>query len=70
MTDFSPLIAAFAPRERILPVMLTRQAERYGDRPLFTAGNVTWSYRRAMEIAGQAGGMLMAAGIEIGRAHV
>ena len=37
-------IGTFATTERTLPAMLTRQAERYADKPLVSAGDTTWSY--------------------------
>ncbi len=33
----------FAPAERILSAILTRQAERYGERTLFVFGDTRWS---------------------------
>ena len=38
-------ISLFAPGERTLPVMLARQAERYGERLLLRAGDARWTYR-------------------------
>jgi crotonobetaine/carnitine-CoA ligase len=57
------LPARFAPAERVLPVMLSRQADRYGDRRLFVAGDVTWTYAQARDTAAAAAGTLERAGI-------
>jgi carnitine-CoA ligase len=66
MSRYAALVEAFPPRERTLPVMLTRQAERYGDRPLFTTDAVSWSYTEAREIAPRYAGTLAAAGVRPG----
>src|SRR5207245_2408953 len=52
-------VAMFASRERTLPTMLTRQAERYGDRILVSAGAASWSYRQVVEIAARSAGRLL-----------
>src|SRR4030095_10466350 len=39
------------------------QAERHGDRPLLTIGDVTWTFRDAANAASRRAGMLAAAGI-------
>ena len=49
--------------QRSVPQMLTVQAERYGDRPLLTIGDTTWSFRDAANAAARRAGMLAAAGI-------
>jgi len=59
-------VAMFASRERTLPTMLTRQAERYGDRVLVRAGDASWSYRQAVEIVARSAGRLLAAGLRPG----
>jgi crotonobetaine/carnitine-CoA ligase len=59
-------VAMFASRERTLPTMLTRQAERYGDRILVRAGGTSWGYRQAVEIAARSAGRLQAAGLRPG----
>jgi carnitine-CoA ligase len=56
----------FLPHERTLPVMLRRQAERFGDRPLVTAGDATLSFAEACEVAARAAGTLRASGIGVG----
>ena len=43
--------------------MLIAQAERHGNRPLFTIGEVTWTFRDAVSAASRRAGMLAAAGI-------
>lgn len=40
-------IQSFAPGERTLPAMLTRQAERYANKALVSIGDTTWSYSDA-----------------------
>jgi carnitine-CoA ligase len=59
-------VSLFAPHERTLPTMLTRQAERFGDRPLVTAGEHTWSFAQACEQAARFAGTLRAAGVRQG----
>jgi crotonobetaine/carnitine-CoA ligase len=56
----------FAPAERTLPAMLTRQAERYANRPLVSAGDTTWSYADACDAAACFAGALRGAGIKAG----
>src|SRR5262249_42194667 len=60
------LAEAFAPAERTLPAMLARQAERNGDRPLVSAGDVSWTYAETAAIAARTAGTLRAAGIGAG----
>jgi len=57
------LEADFPAAERTLPAMLERQARRYRDRPLFTAGDATWSFAQARAVAANFAGTLAAAGI-------
>src|SRR6266516_3238884 len=40
---------SFAPADRTLPAMLTRQAERFAQKPLVTAGGTTWTYAETYE---------------------
>jgi carnitine-CoA ligase len=56
----------FAPAERILSTLLTRQAERYHDRPLLVFGDTRWSYRETAAIAAASAQRLRHAGIEAG----
>jgi crotonobetaine/carnitine-CoA ligase len=58
--------AAFPPHERVVAAMLQRQADRYGDRSLFIAGDVRWSYRDAVQVAAGYGAALLEAGIRAG----
>ena len=60
------ILSAFPPGERTLPTMLQRQARRYGSRPLFVAGDVSWSFAEAPAIAARFAGTLAAAGIRPG----
>ena len=52
--------------QRTVPQMLAVQAERHGDRPLLTIGEVTWTFRDAASIAARRAGTLAAAGIAAG----
>jgi carnitine-CoA ligase len=57
---------SFAPAERTLPAMLTRQAERFGHKPLITDAGTTWTYADACEAAASYAGTLRSAGIQRG----
>jgi crotonobetaine/carnitine-CoA ligase len=46
--------------------MLTRQAERFAQKPLVTAGGTTWTYADTYEAAARCAGTLRSAGIEPG----
>ena len=41
------ILSAFPPDQRTVPAMLQRQAQRYGSRPLFAAGDASWSFEEA-----------------------
>jgi carnitine-CoA ligase len=56
----------FAPADRTLPAMLTRQAERFAQKPLVTAGGTTWTYAETYETAARCAGTLRSAGIQPG----
>jgi carnitine-CoA ligase len=56
----------FAPTDRTLPAMLTRQAERFAQKPLVTAGRTTWTYAETCEAAARCAGILRSAGIQPG----
>src|SRR6202453_3184424 len=56
----------FAPAERTLPIMLTRQAERHGDRLLFRAGVPAWTFRQTALIAAGMATRLAEAGLRPG----
>jgi carnitine-CoA ligase len=60
------LAQVFAPAERTLPVMLVRQAERHGDRPLASAGDATWTFAQTAASTARIAGTLRAAGIGAG----
>src|SRR5947207_10186973 len=66
MTTSTTMIHSFAPQDRVVPVLLERQAARFGDRPLFVAGSVRWTYRDAVEAAAGYGAALLDAGIRAG----
>ncbi len=56
----------FAPLDRTLPKMLTRQADRYGQRRLVTIGGVTLTYAETAVAAAGHGAALVAAGTKPG----
>ena len=61
-----PLSDLFAPQERTLPAMLTRQAERFSDRPLVAATGTRWTFSQMRDEAARFAGTLRAAGIKNG----
>jgi carnitine-CoA ligase len=65
---FDPLHASrlFAPPDRTLPTMLSRRAKEFGDRPLVTAGDETWSYAQARDAAARFAGTLAEGGLSVG----
>jgi carnitine-CoA ligase len=56
----------FAPADRTLPAMLTRQAERFAQKRLVMAGGTTWTYADTYEAAARCAGTLRSAGIQPG----
>jgi carnitine-CoA ligase len=56
----------FAPSDRTVPAMLARRAEEFGERPLITAGEQTWTYAQAHDVAARFAGTLAAAGVSLG----
>jgi len=56
----------FAPSDRTVPTMLARRAEEFGERPLITAGEQTWTYAQAHDVAARFAGTLAAAGVSLG----
>lgn len=59
-------VEAFPPADRILSTILTRQAERYGDRVLLIAGETRWTYAQTAAIAAASAQTLVDAGIKPG----
>lgn len=59
-------VALFPPSDRILSTILTRQAERYGDRVLLVSGETRWSYAQTAAIAAASAQTLVDAGIKPG----
>lgn len=59
-------VEAFPPADRILSTILTRQAERYGDRVLLIAGETRWTYAQTAAIAAASAQTLIDAGIKPG----
>jgi carnitine-CoA ligase len=57
---------AAAARERTLPALLKRQAERFGERPLLAIGATRWCHADAAHAAARAGAALLSAGIRRG----
>jgi crotonobetaine/carnitine-CoA ligase len=60
------LSQSFAPGDRTVPAMLTRQAARYGDKPLVGFGANSWTYTQTRDEAAAFGTTLLAAGIKRG----
>jgi carnitine-CoA ligase len=56
----------FAPDERTLPAMLTRQAARFATKPLISAGDTTWTYVQTRDAAARFAGTLRSNGIKPG----
>ena len=59
-------VELFPPRDRILSTILTRHAERYGDRVLLVAGETRWTFAQAAAIAAASAQALVDAGIKPG----
>ena len=59
-------VALFPPSDRILSTILTRQAERYGDRVLLVSGETRWTYAQTAAIAAASAQTLADAGIRAG----
>jgi crotonobetaine/carnitine-CoA ligase len=57
---------SFAPADRTLPAMLTRQAEKFAQKTLVAAGDTTWTYADTREAAARFAGTLRSAGIAAG----
>lgn len=63
---YDGIVADFAPEHRTLRSMLQRQADRYGDRPFVTCGDVKWTFAETAEIARDWGARLAAVGVGVG----
>jgi crotonobetaine/carnitine-CoA ligase len=61
-----PLAACFTAEERSVPSLLRRQAQRFGDRTLFSCQGVSFTFSQASEQAACWAGMLSAAGVTRG----
>ncbi|MGV0908898.1 ATP-dependent acyl-CoA ligase [Martelella sp. FOR1707] len=59
-------LAAFPPSDRILSTILLRQAEKYGDRILFTFGDTRWTFAETPVVAAGWAQRLAEAGIVAG----
>jgi crotonobetaine/carnitine-CoA ligase len=59
-------VELFSPSDRILSTILTRQAERFGDRVLLLAGETRWTYAQTAAIAAASARTLINAGIKPG----
>jgi crotonobetaine/carnitine-CoA ligase len=59
-------VELFPPSDRILSAILTRQAERYGDRILLVAGETRWTYAQTAAVAAASAKTLLDAGIKPG----
>ncbi|WFU78313.1 ATP-dependent acyl-CoA ligase [Bradyrhizobium sp. CIAT3101] len=59
-------VTSFPPSDRILSTILTRQAERYGERILLVAGETRWSFAQTAAIAAASAQALVDAGIKPG----
>src|SRR5438445_12197668 len=57
---------SFAPADRTLPAMLTRQAERFTQKPLVTAADTTWTYAETHEAVSRCAGTRRSAAIQPG----
>ena len=62
----SEAVVAVPLRERTLPAMLQRQAERFGDRPLLRIGAQRWSHRDAARAASASAAQLAECGVARG----
>jgi crotonobetaine/carnitine-CoA ligase len=59
-------VKLFPPSDRILSTILTRQAERYGDRILLVSGETRWTFAQVAAIAAASAQALVDAGIKPG----
>lgn len=63
MDPLTAFAHTFPPPQRTLPELLVRQAQRHGERALFVAGAVRWSFAQALDQARAWGAVLQRAGI-------
>lgn len=65
MTSREPRDASrfFPPADRSVAVMLQAQAKKFGAKPLVQAGEQSWSFAEAVELAARSAGRLQAAGV-------
>src|SRR5581483_1043551 len=66
MPAWARAVELFPPSDRILSTILTRQAERYGDRVLQVAGETHWTFAQTAGIAAASAQALVDAGIKPG----
>lgn len=66
MPAWAHAVASFPPSDRILSTILTRQAERYGDRVLLVAEEARWTFAQTAAIASASAQALVDAGIKPG----
>lgn len=66
MPAWAHSVASFPPSDRILSTILTRQAERYGDRVLLVAEEARWTFAQTAAIAAASAQTLIDAGIKPG----
>ncbi len=68
MTTREPLDAGriFSPEQRSLAIMLEARARTYGAKPLVQAGERSWSFAEAPELAARSAGRMLAAGLRQG----
>jgi carnitine-CoA ligase len=68
MTSREPLNASrfFAPGDRSVAAMLQAQAQKFGAKPLVQAGEQSWSFAEALDLAARSAGRLQAAGVAPG----
>lgn len=59
-------VTSFPPSDRILSTVLTRQAERHGERILLVAGETRWTFAQTAAIAAASAQALVDAGIKPG----
>lgn len=64
-SEFDPA-SVFAPSARTVPVILDRQAARFGDRKLFSCGDTSLSYSELRDLAARYAGSLSEVGIQKG----